>query len=121
MPGSIEQVKIISFGIEHNKNIGTAWLASAVSVAFEEVKDRSCSPEANTDYLLDKFKFFGGTGILTIAFAAIDMASWDLLGRALGKPLYRLWGGTNTPIPSYESSGLAWEALIRFWIRPKRF
>jgi mandelate racemase len=82
-------------------------LASAVSVAFEEVKGKSCSPETNTDYLLDKFKLFGGTGILTMAFAAIDMASWDLLGRALGKPLYRLWGGTQTTIPSYESSGLS--------------
>jgi mandelate racemase len=82
-------------------------LASAVSVAFEEVKGRGCSPEANTDYLLDKFKLFGGTGILTMAFAAIDMASWDLLGHALGKPLYRLLGGTKTTIPSYESSGLS--------------
>ena len=82
-------------------------LASAVSVAFEEVKGKSCSPETNTDYLLDKFKLFGGTGILTMAFAAIDMASWDLLGRALGKPLYRLLGGTKTSIPSYESSGLS--------------
>ena len=82
-------------------------LASAVSVAFYEVKGRSCSPETNTDYLLDKFKLFGGTGILTMAFAAIDMASWDLLGRALDKPLYRLWGGTKTKIPSYESSGLS--------------
>lgn len=82
-------------------------LASAVSVAFEEVKGRSCSPEMNTDYLLDKFKLFGGTGILTMAFAAIDVASWDLLGRALGAPLYRLWGGTKVSIPSYESSGLS--------------
>ena len=82
-------------------------LASAVSVAFDEVKGRSCSPETNTDYLLDKFKLFGGTGILTMAFAAIDIASWDLLGRALDKPLYRLWGGTKTTIPSYESSGLS--------------
>jgi mandelate racemase len=75
-------------------------LASAVSVAFEEVKGRSCSPEMNTDYLLDKFKLFGGTGILTMAFAAVDMASWDLLAHALRKPLYRLWGGIKTPIPS---------------------
>tara|TARA_B100001057_G_scaffold488562_1_gene573169 strand:- start:284 stop:1399 length:1116 start_codon:yes stop_codon:yes gene_type:complete len=82
-------------------------LASAVSVAFDEVKGRSCSPETNTDYLLDKFKLFGGTGILTMAFAAIDMASWDLLGNALGQPLYRIWGGTNTNITSYESSGLS--------------
>ena len=82
-------------------------LVSAISATFEEVKGKSCSPETNTDYLLDKFKLFGGTGILTMAFAAIDMASWDLLGHALGKPLYRLWGGTNTTIPSYESSGLS--------------
>ena len=82
-------------------------LVSAISATFEEVKGKSCSPETNTDYLLDKFKLFGGTGILTMAFAAIDMASGDLLGHALGKPLYRLWGGTNTSIPSYESSGLS--------------
>jgi mandelate racemase len=42
-----------------------------------------------------------------MAFAAIDMASWDLLGNALRQPLYRLWGGTNKNIPSYESSGLS--------------
>ena len=82
-------------------------IASAVSVAFDEVKGRSCSPEANIDYLLNKFKLFGGTGILTMAIAALDMASWDLLGRALGKPMYRLWGSTETIIPSYESSGLS--------------
>ena len=96
-------------------------LASAVSVAFEEVKGRSCSPEMNTDYLLDKFKLFGGTGILTMAFAAIDMASWDLLGRALGKPLYRLWGGTQTTIPSYESSGLSIGSYAQVLDQAERF
>ncbi len=82
-------------------------LASAVSVDFDEVKGHTCSPEINTDLLLDKFKLFGGTGILTMAFAAIDVASWDLLGKALGEPLYRIWGGTKTIIPSYESSRLS--------------
>ena len=95
-----------SYLFSPNAKLLTA-LASAVSVAFEEVKDRSCSPETNTDYLLDKFKLFGGTGILTMAFAAIDMASWDLVGHALVKPLYRIWGGEKTSIPSYESSGLS--------------
>ena len=96
-------------------------LASAVSVAFDEVKGHTCSPEINTDFLLDKFKLFGGTGILTMAFAAIDMASWDLLGKALGEPLYRIWGGTKTIIPSYESSGLSIGSLLRLWIRRKPF
>ncbi len=42
-----------------------------------------------------------------MAIVAIDMASWDLLGKALGERLYRIWGGTKTIIPSYESSGLS--------------
>jgi mandelate racemase len=82
-------------------------IANTVSVAFQEVKGRSCLPELNTDYLLKKFKLFGGTGILTMAFAAIDMASWDLLGNALEKPLYQILGGSRKTIPAYESSGLS--------------
>jgi mandelate racemase len=82
-------------------------IAHSVSVAFQEVKGRSCFPELNTDYLLKKFKLFGGTGILTMAFAAIDMASWDLLGNALEKPLYQILGGSRKMIPAYESSGLS--------------
>lgn len=82
-------------------------IAQSISVAFEEVKGRSCLPELNTDHLLKKFKLFGGTGILTMAFAAIDMASWDLLGVALKKPLYQILGGTEKILASYESSGLS--------------
>ena len=82
-------------------------LAHSVSVAFDQVKGKSCIPELNTDFLLDKFKLFGGTGILTMAFAAIDMATWDLLGNALHKPLYQLLGGSYKEVPSYESSGLS--------------
>jgi len=42
-----------------------------------------------------------------MAFAAIDMASWDLLGVALKKPLYQILGGTEKILASYESSGLS--------------
>ena len=99
-------VKGQSYLFSPNKELLPA-LAHSVSVAFEQVKGRSCIPELNTDFLLDKFKLFGGTGILTMAFAAIDMATWDLLGNALHKPLYQLLGGSNTEVLSYESSGLS--------------
>ena len=95
-----------SYLFSPNKELLPA-LAHSVSVAFEQVKGRSCIPEFNTDFLLDKFKLFGGTGILTMAFAAIDMATWDLLGNALHKPLYQLLGGSYNEVPSYESSGLS--------------
>ena len=103
--GSRCEVKGQSYLFSPNKELLHA-LAHAVSVVFEQVKGRSCIPELNTDFLLDKFKLFGGTGILTMAFAAIDMATWDLLGNALHKPLYQLLGGSNKEVLSYESSGL---------------
>jgi len=33
--------------------------------------------------------------------SGIDMALWDIRGKALGVPLYRLLGGTAKPIPAY--------------------
>ena len=41
-----------------------------------------------------------------MAFTAIDMVPWDLLGNALVQPLFPIWGGTNTTIPSDEISEL---------------
>lgn len=37
--------------------------------------------------------WYGDGGIATFAVSALDMAMWDLKGRALGAPLYRLLGG----------------------------
>ena len=31
--------------------------------------------------------------------AGVEMAVWDIIGKALDKPLYKLWGGENTFVP----------------------
>ena len=57
----------------------------------------------------------GRMGITVMAASAIDIALWDLAGKAAGKPLFELWGGTNDPIPTYGSGcfrGLGQQGMI---------
>lgn len=58
------------------------------------------------DRLLHKCIKLGPEGIVTGALAAIDIAMWDLKGKALQKPLYKLLGGAWTKtLPCYSSIG----------------
>jgi L-rhamnonate dehydratase len=47
---------------------------------------------------------FGRKGIIMVAISAVDIAVWDLMGKATGQPVYRLLGGRTKPkIPVYAS------------------
>ena len=47
---------------------------------------------------------FGRKGIGMAAISAVDIAIWDILGKACGQPVFRLLGGrTKTRIPLYAS------------------
>ena len=47
-----------------------------------------------------------GTGYFTRAMAGIDIALWDIVGRAAGMPVYQLLGGKfRDSIPTYQGVG----------------
>lgn len=45
----------------------------------------------------------GRGGVAMMAQSAIDIALWDVLGKAAGLPLHRLWGHYRSEIPIYGS------------------
>jgi L-alanine-DL-glutamate epimerase-like enolase superfamily enzyme len=54
------------------------------------------------------FPIVGRRGITVSALSGIDIALWDLLGQALGQPVWRLLGGRlRERIPAYASGGWA--------------
>jgi L-alanine-DL-glutamate epimerase-like enolase superfamily enzyme len=62
--------------------------------------------EAVAKKLRDAAGQSGPAGILTLAMSAIDVALWDLKGKALGLPLWKLLGGGRDRIATYASGAL---------------
>src|SRR5262249_33347523 len=48
----------------------------------------------------------GPAGMFTLALSAIDIALWDIRGKALGQPLWKLLGGARQRVPTYASGAL---------------
>jgi D-galactarolactone cycloisomerase len=60
--------------------------------------------------------------LATAAIACLDSAIWDAVGRALGVPLYKLWGGYRNALPivaigGYYHTGHAELAAEMAWYR----
>ncbi len=48
----------------------------------------------------------GPGGIFTLALSAVDVALWDIKGKALEQPLWKLLGGHRDRVPTYASGSL---------------
>ena len=74
----------------------------------ELLLDERCDSPADIERLWDKLYTasipYGRGGIAIMALSGIDLALWDLLGRAERQPVYALLGGTPAPrIRAYAS------------------
>jgi len=54
--------------------------------------------------------FFGHKGLTLFGIGAIDMALWDLAGKAQGEPVHRLLGTARDRVRAYHSGGL-WTSM----------
>jgi mandelate racemase len=51
------------------------------------------------------FRLLGTQGLLGMALSGLDMAFWDILGKAAEQPVVQLLGGEPRPIRAYDSYG----------------
>ena len=50
--------------------------------------------------------FYGQAGVAILAMNPLDVACWDLIGKAADRPLYKLFGACRDRVPVYASGGL---------------
>jgi len=64
----------------------------------------------------------GQTGYAAHALAAIDVALWDIKGKAFGQPVWRLLGGAHPKVPVYATFGFGFfdreqlAAAAKLWV-----
>ena len=78
-------------------------------------KDPFNTEEIWADFHRHTFWGMGGGVVVTSAMAAFDTACWDIKGKALGVPVYKLIGGkTNQKLRAYASQlQFGWRKLIQ--------
>ena len=53
-----------------------------------------------------RFNSRGMTGVVAAALSGVDIALWDVRGKVLGQPTWRLLGGFSASVPAYITFGL---------------
>ncbi len=77
-----------------------------VSDVGAELVGMTVAPQDVMRHFERRFRLIGWQGLVGMAVSGIDMALWDVLGRAAGLPVAQLLGGTVRPLDAYDSYGV---------------
>lgn len=70
------------------------------------VKNQPLAPLHIDQLMQSRFRLIGNTGLVRMASAGIDMATWDAKAKAHRLPLVELLGGVARPLPAYDSHSM---------------
>jgi L-talarate/galactarate dehydratase len=114
-PGTREFVLLELDTDEGIQGIGVTFFGGPLTPALRAAVDSLCEltigedpmqVEAVADRLRQVADSAGPEGIFTLALAAVDMALWDIKGKALDQPVCSLLGGHRSKVSTYASGAL---------------
>lgn len=85
---------------------GARAVADTIHEAFGLVAGQTCDPPALAGLLARRYALLGVTGVVRMALSALDIAFWDALAIAAGRPLAEVLGCLRRDVPAYDSRGL---------------
>jgi L-alanine-DL-glutamate epimerase-like enolase superfamily enzyme len=116
VPGATRDFVALTIGTDAGiEGIGVTFFGAALTGALKTAVDALGALTLGEDPLrieaiVAKLRAAAGTsgpgGIFTLALSAIDIALWDIKGKALNLPLSKLVGGHRERVPTYASGAL---------------
>src|SRR5271163_3088837 len=92
--------------LEPYRATATRSIVALIEDMAEQQRGKPVAPFDRFEEAVRSLHLLGRQGVMLIAIAALDMAMWDALAKALGQPLVVALGGTVGPVRSYNTNGL---------------
>ena len=110
----------LAYGVGHSsaaamvKNLAEIFLIDSDPMKIEKIWD---------DMFRKSFWAKGGGTMVFAGMSAIDIALWDIKGKAIGVPVYQLLGGkTNSSLRTYASQvQFGWEGDYQWLTEPEQY